>query len=87
MMNALRLVEGFPVALFTQRTGLPITAVERELEGAEAAGLVERDHLRIRPTPAGQRFLNELLQRFLPDARPRPRAATISISPRDTSRP
>jgi oxygen-independent coproporphyrinogen-3 oxidase len=87
MMNALRLVEGFPVALFTQRTGLPITAVERELEGAEAAGLLELDHLRIRPTPAGQRFLNELLQRFLPAARPRPRAATISISPRDTSRP
>jgi oxygen-independent coproporphyrinogen-3 oxidase len=87
MMNALRLVEGFPVALFTQRTGLPITVVARELESAEAAGLLERDHLRIRPTLEGQRFLNELLQRFLPDAKPRPRAATISISPRDTSRP
>jgi putative oxygen-independent coproporphyrinogen III oxidase len=66
MLNALRLVEGFPVALFAQRTGLPITAIERELGAAEAAGLVERDHQWIRPTGKGQRFLNDLLEPFLP---------------------
>lgn len=65
MLNALRLVEGFPVRLFAERTGLAITAVERELRAAEAEGLLERDHARIRPTPKGQRFLNDLLQRFL----------------------
>jgi oxygen-independent coproporphyrinogen-3 oxidase len=87
MLNALRLVDGFPVALFTERTGLPIIAIARELEAAEAAGLLERDYLRIRPTAKGQRFLNDLLKLFLPQARPRERAAPISISPRGTTRP
>jgi len=65
MMNALRLTEGFAVALFTERTGLPITAAEKPLAQAEARGLIERDHQRIRPTELGQRFLNDLLQLFL----------------------
>jgi oxygen-independent coproporphyrinogen-3 oxidase len=54
------------VALFGERTGLPITAVERELQAAESAGLVTRDHRWIQPTPKGQRFLNDLLEPFLP---------------------
>ena len=65
MMNALRLTEGFPVALFAERTGLPITAAEKPLAQAEARGLIERDHERIRPTELGRRFLNDLLQMFL----------------------
>jgi oxygen-independent coproporphyrinogen-3 oxidase len=69
MMNALRLAEGFDVALFAERTGLPIGAVDRPLAAAEAKGLIERDHLRIRPTPFGRRFLNDLLQLFLPEAK------------------
>jgi oxygen-independent coproporphyrinogen-3 oxidase len=69
MMNALRLAEGFDVALFGERTGLALAAVERPLAAAEAKGLIERDHLRIRPTPLGRRFLNDLLQLFLPEAR------------------
>ncbi len=87
MLNALRLVEGFPVALFAERTGLPITAIAAELDRVEAAGLLVRDHQHIRPTLKGQRFLNDLLEPFLPGhavARP---ARTISISPRDTARP
>jgi oxygen-independent coproporphyrinogen-3 oxidase len=85
MLNALRLVEGFPVALFAERTGLPITAIAAELDRVEAAGLLARDHQHIRPTQKGQRFLNDLLEPFLPGhavARP---ARTISISPRDTA--
>lgn len=74
MMNALRLIGGFPIALFHERTGLPITAIARELETAERRGLIERDHLRLRPTLTGQRFLNDLLQMFLPDL-PKPVAA------------
>jgi oxygen-independent coproporphyrinogen-3 oxidase len=66
MMNALRLAGGFPVRMFRERTGLPLAAVVRQLERAEAAGLIERDHERIVPTLRGQRFLNELLQLFLP---------------------
>jgi putative oxygen-independent coproporphyrinogen III oxidase len=67
MMNALRLIDGFPTALFTERTGLSVTAIARELESAEQRGLLARDHLRTAPTLAGQRFLNDLLQVFLKD--------------------
>jgi len=66
MMNGLRLTEGFAVALFTERTGLPIAAAGRSLDEAEARGLVLRDHQRVRPTELGRRFLNDLLQIFLP---------------------
>ncbi|HET9113098.1 MAG TPA: radical SAM family heme chaperone HemW [Burkholderiales bacterium] len=66
MMNALRLNQGFPVSLFADRTGLPITALQTQLKSAEERGLLERDHLRIAPTPLGRRFLNDLLGLFLP---------------------
>ncbi len=69
MMNALRLADGFDVTLFVERTGLQIAAVDRPLAAAEAKGLIERDHVRIRPTPLGRRFLNDLLQLFLPEAK------------------
>jgi oxygen-independent coproporphyrinogen-3 oxidase len=66
MMNALRLTGGFDLSLFTERTGLPLTAVLAALEDAQRRGFVERNHLRVRPTLRGQRFLNDLLQLFLP---------------------
>ncbi len=69
MLNALRLTRGFDVALFTERTGLQVAAVDRPLAAAEKKGLIERDHVRIRPTALGRRFLNDLLQLFLPEAK------------------
>ncbi|MGB7542675.1 MAG: radical SAM family heme chaperone HemW [Burkholderiales bacterium] len=70
MLNALRLSEGFPVSSFVERTGLQIAVAEKPLREAEARGLIVRDHERIRPTELGQRFLNDLLQLFLPAAIP-----------------
>jgi putative oxygen-independent coproporphyrinogen III oxidase len=67
MMNALRLTDGVPVVSFTERTGVPLAALQEPLAAAEAKGLIERDHQRIRPTPLGRRFLNDLLQIFLPE--------------------
>ena len=67
MMNALRLAEGFPVAMFAERTGLPIVVAGGALARAEARGLLERDHVRIRPTALGRRYLNDLLGLFLPE--------------------
>jgi oxygen-independent coproporphyrinogen-3 oxidase len=67
MLNALRLVEGVPVALFAERTGLPITALGPALDAAEARGLLQRDHLAMRPTALGLRYLNDLVSLFLPD--------------------
>ncbi len=66
MMNALRLNQGFPTALFTDRTGLPVTVLQNQLQLAEERGLLQRDHLRMVPTPLGRRFLNDLLELFLP---------------------
>jgi putative oxygen-independent coproporphyrinogen III oxidase len=67
MMNTLRLVEGFSVASYSERTGLPFAALMAALDEAQRRGLIERDHVTIRPTQRGQRFLNDLLQIFMPD--------------------
>jgi oxygen-independent coproporphyrinogen-3 oxidase len=75
MLNALRLVEGFDVRLFGERTGLPLTLIENELREVENRGLLERDWRRIRPTERGQRFLNELLEVFLTAGRRSPAPA------------
>ncbi|MEX3606611.1 MAG: radical SAM family heme chaperone HemW [Burkholderia sp.] len=68
MLNTLRLAEGFPVASYTERTGLPLSAIEPALVEAERRGLIARDYERIAPTPLGQRFLNDLQELFLRDA-------------------
>jgi putative oxygen-independent coproporphyrinogen III oxidase len=67
MLNALRLVEGFPLALFRERTGLALQGIERKLAEAEEKGWIERDWQRLRPTARGRLFLNELLAHFLPE--------------------
>ena len=66
MLNALRLTSGFAVSLFTERTGLPITAISRQLDEAEKRGLIVRDIKQVHPTEKGQLFLNDLLEMFLP---------------------
>ncbi|HJT51143.1 MAG TPA: radical SAM family heme chaperone HemW [Nitrosospira sp.] len=68
MMNALRLTEGFPTQTFVERTGLPITNIQRQLDEAERLELITRDHRQIAPTLAGRRFLNDLLEIFLPQS-------------------
>ncbi len=68
MMNALRLIDGFELRLFAERTGVPVHVLRKPLETAERSGLIERDHVRVRPTLRGQRFLNDLLQIFLGDS-------------------
>ncbi len=67
MMNALRLNQGVATALFEERTGLPLIICTTALEQARAQGLLERDATRLKPTMQGQRFLNNLLEMFLPD--------------------
>jgi len=65
MLNTLRLTEGFDPNLFGERTGMPINAIEKALNEAEAKGLIYRDFRVIRPTELGQRFLNDLQEMFL----------------------
>ncbi len=66
MMNALRLTEGFDPRLFTPATGLPLESLATPLHEAARRGLLFQSDTVIRPTLLGQRFLNELLQIFLP---------------------
>ena len=70
MLNALRLTQGFPPALFNQRTGLSLECLAAPLQAARARGLIAATDDRIVPTPLGQRFLNDLLLVFLPAAEP-----------------
>jgi oxygen-independent coproporphyrinogen-3 oxidase len=65
MMNALRLNQGFALSLFTERTGLPLAAMEKSALAARRDGLLETVDGRLRPTLHGRRFLNQLLGRFL----------------------
>ena len=67
LMNAFRLVEGAPAALFAARTGQPLTALEPALSRARARGLLETNAERLQPTELGLRFLNDLLAAFMPD--------------------
>ncbi|RYF69612.1 MAG: oxygen-independent coproporphyrinogen III oxidase-like protein [Comamonadaceae bacterium] len=68
MLNALRLREGFVLAQFSERTGLPLTAIQRPLHKAEQLGLIERDMHRAWPTVRGLDFLNDLQSLFLPES-------------------
>jgi len=65
MMNALRLADGFPPALFEARTAQPLSNILPKIRAAEAEGLLEVGPERIAPTLKGRRFLNVLLERFL----------------------
>jgi len=65
MLNALRLREGFKLQDFSDRTGLPLTAIQTGLDEAERRGLIERDFARVRPTERGFDFLNDLQMLFL----------------------
>ena len=67
LMNALRLTGGFEIALLQERTGLPITGIQQQLDEAEQRGLIIRSHSHMAPTLTGKRFLNDLLQIFLPE--------------------
>lgn len=73
MLNALRLHEGFEWAQFEARTGLPRGALDAPLAEARARGWLDDDGLRVAPTGAGRRYLNDVLELFL-DSPPAPAA-------------
>ncbi|MBC7601971.1 MAG: oxygen-independent coproporphyrinogen III oxidase-like protein [Ramlibacter sp.] len=68
MLNALRLKGGFTHTQFTERTGLPLAAIEQQLQEAERKGLVERTLSGVRPTTRGFDFLSDLQALFLAPA-------------------
>lgn len=65
LMNVLRLTEGAPAELFSQRTGLPVQQLAQARREAERQDLLQADPARLVATARGQLFLNDLLQHFL----------------------
>ncbi len=64
-LNALRLDEGFPLAEFEARTGLPRARLDAQLAVAISRDWLVRDGDRVVPTALGKRFLNDVLTLFL----------------------
>lgn len=60
-MNALRLIDGVPAALWPAHTGEPLALLESRLGEARKKGLLVEDGTRLRASPQGLLFLNELL--------------------------
>jgi oxygen-independent coproporphyrinogen-3 oxidase len=65
MLNALRLRDGVPTAMFRERTGLGFEAIAAPIDEARRRGLLDDDPLVIRPTDRGYDFLNDLQAMFL----------------------
>ncbi len=65
MMNALRLTQGVPLSVFSERTGLPVTALEPMLTTAKQKGLLVDNADILCATELGQRFLNDAIGMFL----------------------
>jgi len=65
MMNHLRLIDGFSIQSFEEKTGLNISAIDKELKAAIDKKLISMNQVIIKPTLLGQRFLNDLLGIFL----------------------
>ena len=65
LMNALRLKQGVPTTLFTERTAMPLKTIATHWQSLEARHLVEPLSAgRLRCTALGHRFLNSILAEF-----------------------
>lgn len=69
MLNALRLTQGTPLSLFTERTGLSCSTIQEPIQAAVAQGLLEPVTTHLQPTQRGHLFLNNLLAHFNTDER------------------
>lgn len=65
MLNALRMVEGFPIRLLEERALAMSPATRGICEQAAADGLLAIDAASLRPTAKGLRYLDTLLERFV----------------------
>jgi oxygen-independent coproporphyrinogen-3 oxidase len=67
MLNALRLKQGFAPYLFQERAGIPLSRIQTAMQQAEKEGLLNWSIQRIAASPHGWRYLNDLMQHFLPE--------------------
>ncbi|MBY0379253.1 MAG: oxygen-independent coproporphyrinogen III oxidase-like protein, partial [Burkholderiales bacterium] len=66
-MNGFRLIDGIPISMFVERTGLPLNAILSKLQEAEEKNYLSITNELIIPNKKGHDFLNDLLMIFLND--------------------
>ena len=66
MLNALRLQDGVPLSSFSARTGLAPDTIGVQVDAARSDGLLEQEPALLQATEKGARYLNDLLQYFMP---------------------
>ena len=65
MLGALRLIDGVPTAMFSERTDLGLNAISKPIAEALRKGLIDEDPTRLKASPLGMRYLNDLQELFL----------------------
>ena len=65
MLNALRLVDGFTLTGFETSTGIARAEIEPQLQQAIAQQWLVIEDDRVKPTPLGRRFTNDVIELFL----------------------
>ena len=65
MLNTLRLTDGVDTNTFSERTGLPLSVISKGLEVASKKGLLDENPSKLKATPLGLRYLNNLQEMFL----------------------
>ncbi|MBU3554869.1 radical SAM family heme chaperone HemW [Polynucleobacter sp. UB-Piko-W3] len=65
MLNTLRLTNGVDTNTFSERTGLPLSVISKGLEVASKKGLLDENPSKLKATPLGLRYLNNLQEMFL----------------------
>ncbi|MBT8579295.1 oxygen-independent coproporphyrinogen III oxidase-like protein [Polynucleobacter paneuropaeus] len=65
MLNVLRLSEGVQTITFSERTGLPLSMISKELSEASNQGLLDPNPTLLKASEQGFRYLNNLQEIFL----------------------
>lgn len=66
MLNALRLIEGFPLSLFQDTTGLPSDIISGKINQGEELGLLVQEADWLKPSDRGMQLLNDTVLLFAP---------------------
>jgi len=66
MLNALRLQDGFELAIFEARTGISQKAISSKVDSLVQRQLLESEAGRIKPSALGRRFLDSVVTEFFP---------------------
>lgn len=67
MLNTLRLIEGVPTALWSAHSGLAADRLTPTVTALQGKGLLQTDAHQLVATPLGQRYLNRVIEAFLPE--------------------